>query len=580
MMRAALASICRLSTLGAALAAGLLASCQTPPADMRAPADLIIVNANVKTMDPLNPVAEAVAIRDGRIVAVGRTSATGRLKGELTEVVDAGMLTVVPGFIDTHMHPSPAFDDMSRFGVLRVSADAGVRSRDAFNARLAAKASVTPAGQTIVARGYGDELIGGHPLAAELDAVVPNHPLIVVHSSGHRMVANTVALRLAGITRDTPDPPGGKFGRLASGEPDGIVLEAAQAMVGNAVAAHGPGEPAPADRLEAFRQEFRNFAAVGITGVADAGAGVEKLEIYRSLLGEGMTVSVYFMMQSGSLDWLIAHRKDPEWVIPGLTLRTVKLMAGNSFSGRTALLSEPYADDPHYRGLEPRMTAQQLTTLVQQAHEAGVQVAAHANGDVEIDRVLDAIEAAQRAAPGPSPRHRIEHASVMTAPILARAAALDVCLAPHSYILNHGEKLEAYGEKRFEWLEPNRRALDAGVCVGGNSDHGVSPPKVMERIESLVTRRAASNGKVYGASQRLSPDEALATYTIGSAYLQFEEDERGSIAVGKRADLVLLSADPAKVAPEAISDIEVQATYIGGKRVFDASRTGAERFSW
>jgi predicted amidohydrolase YtcJ len=308
-----------------------------------------------------------------------------------------------------------------------------------------------------------------------------------------------------------------------------------------------------------------------LTGVADAWTELDTLDIYRELRRSGMPVTIYAMLRTDQLPWLIQHRTDPAWAVEGLTLRTLKIVAGNSFSGRTALLYEPYSRPDHYYGLEPKLQPPELNTLVLQAHEAGLQVAIHANGDREIDRAVDAIIAAQSARPGGDPRHRIEHASVMTEKILARVKAAGTCLAPHSYIRENGEKLEDFGSARFDWLEPNRHALDAGVCIGGNSDYPISSANVMERVESLVTRRATSNGKVYGASQRLSPDEALRAFTMGSAYLQFEERERGSITPGKRADFVVLSADPGAVAPERIHEITALRTYVGGHCVFDAA---------
>ena len=534
-------------------------------------ADLIVFNAHVRTMDDTTPVAEAFAVRAGRFVAVGRRTELEPLRGPQTELLDAHGQTVTPGFIDTHMHPEPLFDEMSPRGQLQVFARDGVTSRAALYAKLAAKAKVTPPGQAIIANGYADEAVGGHPLARDLDSVVADHPLIIIHSSGHRLVANSLALQLAGVTRATPDPAGGKFERGPDGEPNGVVLETAQEIVRKAIAGRAPPPAERTELREAYRREFGLFLSYGLTGVADAWTSLDKLEIYRDLRQSGMPVTIYAMLRTDQLPWLIAHRRDPAWHVDGLTLRTLKIFAGNSFSGRTALLYEPYAHPENYYGLEPKVQPAELNELVHEAHAAGLQVAIHANGDREIDRAVDAIIAAQSAQPGADPRHRIEHASVMTAGILARVKAAHICLAPHSYIRENGEKLEDFGTARFDWLEPNRHALDAGVCIGGTSDYPISSANVMERVESLVTRRAASNGKVYGASQRLSPVEALRVFTMGSAYLQFEEGERGSITPGKRADFVVLSADPVAVPPEQIHEITARKTYVGGHCVFDAA---------
>jgi predicted amidohydrolase YtcJ len=214
-------------------------------------------------------------------------------------------------------------------------------------------------------------------------------------------------------------------------------------------------------------------------------------------------------------------------------------------------------------------------------HDAGLQAAIHSNGDREIDMTLDAIEAALKANPRADHRHRIEHGSVAPLPILQRMRSLDVGLAPHSYILNHGEKLKDFGAARWDHIEPNRTALELGIPVGGNSDHSVSPPIVMQRIESLVTRRARSNGQVYGPSQRISVEQALQTYTLGSATLQFEDDTHGSIKVGKKGDIVILSADPRRIDPEQLETIKVDYTIIEGQVAYRRAHGDLpEQFGW
>ncbi|MFM9828239.1 MAG: amidohydrolase [Sphingomonas sp.] len=545
-----------------------------------ATADLIITNAHIETMDRVRPQAEAVAVRGGQIVAVGTPAETAKLQGPATRRIDAHGHTLVPGFIDTHMHPRPAIDEMSPYGVLDMSAEGGIRNKADFFAKINAKAQRLPVGALLVGTGYGDDILGGHPTLAELDAAAPAHPVIIFHSSGHRLVANSAAFVKAGVTRLTPDPVGGKVEKDVSGGFSGAVLETAMAPFARLTGQPpSPGAIPEAIVAEGYRQEFRTFLSYGLTGIADAGITPAKAERYRALMREGLPVTVYAMLLADHLDWLIAEHAKPEWTVPGLTMRTVKIYAGNSLSGHTAWLHQPYADDPQYFGLEPKLKPPALLALVRKAQAAGLQVAAHANGDREIDQVLDAYATIGTEMPRGDTRHRIEHASITNAAIIARTKALNVCFAPHSYILNHGAKLTAFGAARFDWIEPNRRAIDAGICIGGTSDHPVSPPRVMERIQSLVTRRAASNGKVYGPAQRLTVDEALYAYTMGSAYLQFEEKERGSISVGKRADFVILSDDPSRVAPEKISAITVLTTIIGGKTMFELVN-GKPRYFW
>lgn len=561
-----------------ALSFALIAGAAPPAAAQAeaAKADLVILGATVKTMDADRPTATAVAVSGDRIAFVGSDAGAKARIGAGTRVIEARGQTLTPGFIDSHMHPRPVFDEMAPWGTLDLTPEGGVTSRAALLAKVAAKAAVTPKGMPIIGRGYYDNLVGGHPDAKTLDEVSPDHPVILTHSSGHRSVVNTRALADAGVTRDTPDPEGGKFERDASGAPTGIVLERASGAF-SAVRAKAP-KPDDAALRAAYMREFRGFTSYGITSIGDAGLNPEKLTVYRDLLNAGMPVQIYAMVRADHVDWLLENRDDPAWRVPGLKVRAVKLFHGNSLSGRTAWLYEPYANNPAYFGLPPRMSQDELNAAVKRVHDAGLQAAIHSNGDREIDMVLTAFEAAQAANPRPDARHRIEHASVVNQRILERIKRNGVMLAPHSYELNHGEKFEEYGPQRWEWMHPNKRALDMGIPAGGNSDHPVSPPFVMQRIESLVTRQARSNGKVYGPGQRITPDQALYLWTMGSATIQFEDEEKGSITVGKRADLVLLAADPARVTPDDIEKIQVRATIIGGKvayeRVGDADRFG------
>jgi predicted amidohydrolase YtcJ len=540
--------------------------------------DLVILNGAVLTMERDQPRATAIAVEGGVITHVGNTRSVRALIGSSTQVIDAAGRTIVPGFIDSHMHPRPQFDELGPYARLDLTPEAGVTTRADLYAKLRAKIAVTPPGRLIVGSRYQDDLIGGHPTAVELDAIAPNHPVILVHSSGHRRSVNSLALQAAGVTDATPNPPGGAIDRDATGKATGIILES---VPGFQPLYDALPQPSAADELEAFRREFRMFLSHGIVGIGDAGASPEKVNIYRTLLREGLPVRLYVMMSSGSIDWLIANRTKPEWQVPGLTLNTVKLFHGNSLSGRTALLYEPYAHDSHYFGIPPRLRQEEINALVRRVHDAGLQAAIHSNGDREIDMTLDAIEAALKANHRPDHRHRIEHGSVAPLRILQRMRSLDVGLAPHSYILNHGEKLKDFGAARWDHIEPNRTALALGIPVGGNSDHSVSPPIVMQRIESLVTRRARSNGQVYGPSQRISVVQALQTYTLGSATLQFEDDTHGSIKVGKRGDIVILSADPRRLDPEQLETIKVDYTIIEGQVAYRRAHGGLpEQFGW
>jgi predicted amidohydrolase YtcJ len=273
------------------------------------------------------------------------------------------------------------------------------------------------------------------------------------------------------------------------------------------------------------------------------------------------------MLRESHLDDLIRIRARDGLGDEHLRLGAIKLFHGNSLSGRTCWLSEPYVDRPGDYGIPPARSQKDLDALILAIHKAGFQAAVHSNGDREIDMVLTAIERAQVSQPRSDARHRIEHASVATPPLLQRARRLGVVLALHSYIYEHGDKMEPYGAYRWGLMHPNRSALDLGIPVAGTSDWPVSAADPLLRIQDLVTRRSAE-GKVYGPQQIIFPEEAITVWTLGSAYASFEEKVKGSIERGKLADFVVLSADPTRVASEAIRSIRVERTFIGGKCVF------------
>jgi predicted amidohydrolase YtcJ len=246
---------------------------------------------------------------------------------------------------------------------------------------------------------------------------------------------------------------------------------------------------------------------------------------------------------------------------------------GNSMSGNTCWLSEPHVNRPdgntEYFGIRPSRSQDSLNSAIQAIHDAGFQVAVHSNGDREIDMTITAIEKAQEKNPRPDARHRIEHASVMTMPLLERAKKAGIILVFHSYMFEHGDKLEVYGEKRLEMVHPYRTAIDMGVYVACHSDSPIATASAMLCLHDMVNRKG-ENGKLYGGSQRVTVEEAIKVWTLDGAFTSFEEKEKGSITAGKLADFIVLRKDPRKVEPETIKDIVIDATYIGGINVWQA----------
>lgn len=301
--------------------------------------------------------------------------------------------------------------------------------------------------------------------------------------------------------------------------------------------------------------------------MADAALESGKFPIYVELVDRGMPVRIYQMFGTDKIEHLSRLGLKTGFGDQRLKIGSIKVFHGNSLSGQTCWLYEPYEGRPDYFGIPPDRSQKELNELILTIHKAGLQAAIHANGDREIDMVLTAIENALLIHPKKDHRHRIEHASVANERILRKAEELDVILAFHSYIYEHGDKMVGYGEHRWPWMHANGTALEYGIVVAGNSDYPVSAADPMLRIQSLVTRSSAE-GVIYGGKQAITPHQALWTFTMGGAIAQFEEEIKGSISKGKMADFVILSDDLNSVDPFEIKDIQVLHTFINGNEVF------------
>jgi predicted amidohydrolase YtcJ len=530
----------------------------------------VVLNGNVITVDSTRPRAEAFAVLGGKFVAVGSTSRIRRWVGESTTVIDAEGRTITPGFIDAHLHARPTYPESSSLATVNLRPESVASMAELIDA-LAAKAALVPEGQWVRGVRYEDTKLGRHPTRADLDRASSRHPIYITHSSGHVGVANSFVLRVAGITRDTPDPPGGAFDRADDGAPNGVCREVACRVFRQAV----PETPITRqDEVEGIQRTLRQFSKAGITTVVDAGATPEKLGLFRAGVGPESPVRVIMMVSSGYLDEIRAGGLSAGFGDSWVKVGPIKAFHGNSLSGRTAWLFEPYdmvnpaTGQRDYYGIRPDRTQSELDSLIFAAHEAGFQVGVHSNGDREITMLLEAFEKALARLPRPDHRHRIEHASVVSPAILERVRELGLVLALHSYVYEHGDKMEEFGAHRWSMMHANRMALDLGIPVAGNSDYGVSAAIPMLRIQSMVTRTSAE-GKVYGPEQRISPEEAIRVWTMGSAFSVFEENIKGSIEEGKLADFVILSSDPTAVPVDQIKDIVVHTTVVGGRIVYE-----------
>ena len=533
----------------------------------------MVLNGNVITVDGTRPRAEAFAVLGDKFIAVGSTLKIRHWVGESTTVINAEGRTITPGFIDAHMHPRPTYPESSPLATVDLR-PASVASMADLIAALAAKATLVPEGQWIRGVRYEDTKLGRHPTRADLDQASSRHPIYLEHSSGHLGVANSFVLRAAGITRDTPDPPGGAFDRGDDGAPNGVCREGACRVLRQAVSETPVRRQ---DEVEGIKRTLRQFAKDGITTVVDAGGTPEKLDLFRAAVVPESSVRVIMMVLSEYLDEFRAGGLGTGFGDSWLKVGPIKAFHGNSLSGRTAWLFEPYdmvnpaTGERDYYGIPPDQTQSELDSLIFTIHEAGFQMGVHSNGDREITMLLEAFEKALARLPRADHRHRIEHASVVNPAILQKVRELQLVLVLHSYVYEHGDKMEAFGADRWDMMHANRLALNMGIPVAGNSDYEVSAAIPLLRIQSMVTRTSAE-GIVYGAEQRISPEEAIRVWTMGSAFSVFEEDIKGSIEAGKLADFVILSHDPTAVPIDEIKDIVVHTTVVGGRIVFESNQ--------
>ena len=381
-------------------------------------------------------------------------------------------------------------------------------------------------------------------------------------------MVNSFVLNEAGITKDTVDPAGGALDRDPDGTPNGVIRESARALLRQGRGVEERMAIPHDQEIQGYLNCFRQYSARGITSAVIAGGSPTTFRLMQEVRDLGNPVRVAFMFSAGSFDQLEAAAIGRGFGDDRLRITALKTFQGNSLSGRTAWLSQAYSDRPGYLGIPPARSQQQLDADYEKWCNAGWQVATHSNGDREADMVLTAIERAAARNPRPDMRWRIEHASVMNQGLLDRAKKDGVILVFHSYMWEYGEIL-ASGAERLSMTHAYRTAIDMGIPVAGHSDSPVSAAYPLRRIQDMVTRKDSS-GVARGENQRISVDEAIKAWTLDGAYATFEENTKGSITPGKLADFAVLEKDPRKVAPDTIQDIVIEATYLGGEKVYTA----------
>jgi predicted amidohydrolase YtcJ len=561
--------------LACASATELATGSATGPEDAGSAAELVFVSGGVYTVDPQRPWAEAIAVRGGRIVAVGANRDVEPHVGEHTRVVDLTGRMLVPGFHDAHAHPVYAGLDTLECSLSGLASVAAVLDKVRSCLRSGSRR-----GEWIVGGGWSVALFpNGNAPGALLDEIAADVPIVLMDENGHAVWVNTKALALAGVTANTPDPPAGVIERdPQTGAATGTLRESATKLVYDHVPA-----PAREQLLRGARLALKRLHRAGITSVVDAAVGEQHLDAYVELADAGeldlrvvacIEVGTSLIGDESEAEGLVARRAEYRRV--RIDTNCVKLFADGVLEGETAALLEPYVGRPGYHG-ESTFAAEELRDLVTRFDSAGLQVHVHAIGDGAVRASLDAFEAARNANGENDHRHNIAHLQLVDPDDVPRFAELDVIANfqavwayPDEYVTELNRPV--LGEARMRLMYPIGSIHRAGGRLVLGSDWNVTPPDPLPGIEVGLLRRDPT-GEITGTlneSESVGLATLIEAYTAGGAFVMHQEDEVGSIEVGKRGDLVVLERDLFSVQPEEIGEVRVLETFVEGRSVFSA----------
>ena len=540
--------------------------CSYLPAQTKPAADLIITNAKIWTVDKARPQAEALAIVGERIVAVGSAADMDVWHGPQTKVVDAQGRLLLPGFNDAHVHFVDGGEHLQEVQLKDTT------TPQEFAERIAQRAKKTPKGEWVTGGDWDEQKWSPAELPTRqlIDPVTPNTPVFVNRYDGHESLANSVALGLANITAKTPDPPGGEIIRDGQGNPTGVLRDAAQDLVAKVMPPMSHSR-----RMRAIKQAMDYAASLGVTSVQDMNPSYDDVKAYSELQEKGqLTLRIYVAPME--TEW-----KDQAKIgirhafgTPLLRMGAVKGYADGSLGSETAYFFDAYTDNPKSHGLlsaemhPPSAMLQRLRS----ADAAGLQICIHAIGDRAISMTLDMFAQIEKANGKRDRRWRIEHSQHMAAKDFDRYAQLNVIASVQPYhAIDDGRWAEKrIGPERIKRTYAFRTFLENGVRLAFGTDWSVAPLSPVWTIYAAVTRATLDGKNPDGwiPEQKLTVAEAVEAYTMGSAYAEFQEKDKGSITAGKLADFVVLSDDIFHIPPSQIKNVKVEATYLGGKLVY------------
>jgi len=532
-------------------------------------ADLLVDNVNGYTLDSHGKLQhfQALLVDQGKVVATGSHAELASRAGD-AKVIDGHGKTLLPGLIDAHGH-------VLELGYARNNVDlAGTKSLDEALAKVKAYAAAHPEAKWILGSGWNQEIwkLGRFPTAKELDTAVADRPVWLSRVDGHAGWANSAAIKLAGVDKASKDPNGGRIERDAGGNPTGVFVDGATALIDAKVP-----PPTPQQKAAALDTALAEMASVGLTGVGDAGIDLANYELYRQYADQHkLTARIYAMIRGTGDDFDTISKEGPliGYGNDFLTVRAVKLFADGALGSRGAAMLAPYSDDPHNRGLLFLKPAE-LTAEIGKALGKGYQVAIHAIGDHANREVLDSYAAAYKTHPdGIARRNRVEHAQIVSLKDIPRFVPLQLIasMQPTHATSDMNMAKDRIGHERIKGAYAWQRFLKQGTIVAGGSDFPVESPNPFYGLYSAITREDHAGQPPGGwyPDQDMTPAEALRAFTLDAAYAEHAEKTLGTLEPGKWADFILIDHDIFKDPASKIWNTKVLQTWVGGKQVYAA----------